>query len=466
MNNLWLRQVIDSIAERGRELLGLDTTAGKVDIETLCRQLLSGYGEASGIALSQEILRRYTELAAEQKLAFFKMLQEHFGPDLDAMQAAMAHYSQTRSADALAALNAAVEPPRQELFRQLNMAPGGTARLVAMRDDLLSSLRVDPELKAVDADLKHLLSSWFNRGFLQLRSIDWRSPAHVLEKLIGYEAVHEIQGWDDLRRRLMQDRRCFAFFHPAMDEEPLIFVEVALVRGMASEVGSLLDPGSEVLDPAKADTAIFYSINNTQRGLRGISFGNFLIKQVLSELDAEFPGIKNAATLSPLPLFATTLNQALEGNEQFFTTGELDGILEEYADDLCQAAGLKTGKGMTRQALQALLNNTPLDHRDVLREPLTQLALAYLTLTRPGRGSLRDPVASFHLSNGASMERLNPFADTSGHGMGNAYGMMVNYLYDTNKVVSNHERFVTQGEINMSDALAKRYKTITAIRHG
>jgi len=228
--NHWLQNVIDSIAERGRELLKLDSSeVDTLDILSLCQQLLSGQGEASGIALSQEILRSYRHMSNDEKRSFFQMLDNEFKPDFEQIETVMNRYKASRSAEDLIALNTAVEAPRQELFRRLNMAPNGTANLVALRADLQKLLRKEPSLKSVDADLKHLLSSWFNRGFLQLSNIDWNSPAQILEKLINYESVHAIQGWDDLRRRLMKDRRCFAFFHPAMPDEPLIFVEVSFV---------------------------------------------------------------------------------------------------------------------------------------------------------------------------------------------------------------------------------------------
>ena len=284
MKNLWFRNMLDSIAVQGRELIGLDNAErSKQGIETLCSQLLAGRGEASGIALSQEILRRYSGLDDDSKLDFFHKLAMDFSPKFEPLQMAFSRYQKTLSAEDLIALNGAVEAPRQELFRRLNMAPHGTARLVSLRADLLAVVKRNPTLKSVDADLKHLFSSWFNRGFLQLHNIDWKSPAYILEKLINYESVHAIDGWQDLRRRLLKDRRCFAFFHPAMPDEPLIFIEAAFVKGLSCKISVLIDPQAPVLDPVLADTAIFYSINNTQKGLSGISFGNFLIKQVLTE---------------------------------------------------------------------------------------------------------------------------------------------------------------------------------------
>lgn len=462
MNHLWLQNIVDSIAERGRELLGLDNSGRQQqDLVGLCQQLLAGEGEASGIALSQEILTRYQAMTMENKRAFFQMLAQVFEPDMDQILTSVSQYQASRSADDLIALNAAVESPRQELFRRLNMAPNGTANLVAVRADLNKLIKDNPALRAVEADLKHLLTSWFNRGFLQLQNIDWTSPAHVLEKLINYESVHEIQGWDDLRRRLMKDRRCFAFFHPAMPDEPLIFIEVAFVQGLADDIGPLIDPDAPELDPKKADTAIFYSINNTQAGLRGISFGNFLIKQVLTELAMEFPWIKTSSTLSPLPGFASWLSRWLEGESQHPNSRVFDEILQRHAQslkDIAAQAGLDstlTGKKL----LQTLLGKIAEIDNAELATILTRFALAYLT-TPDSDGRLPDPVAMFHLANGARLERINPNANKTPRGIASSYGVMVNYLYDLHDVETNHEAFVTKGEIRTSDMLQKERKQL------
>lgn len=459
----WFKNVIDSIADRGRELLGLDSSEIDThDFHTLCQQLLSGHGEASGIALSQEILRSYSCMSDENKLTFFQMLDEEFKPDLDKIKIAMARYNASRSAEDLITLNDAVEAPRQELFRRLNMAPNGTANLVTLRADLLKVLKKHPSLKSVDADLKHLLLSWFNRGFLQLGSIDWASPAKILEKLINYESVHEIQGWDDLRRRMMKDRRCFAFFHPAMPDEPLIFVEVAFVQGLSDEVGCLLDPESPELDPENTDTAIFYSINNTQAGLRGISFGNFLIKQVLSELTNEFPWIKISSTLSPIPTFTAAINRWLKNSEMLPLHTEFSDIIKRNSTLLKEIStqhGLEPDQD-DKKLLDILLEKHFDKDNCELATILNELALSYLTFPNEN-GKLSDPVAMFHLSNGARLERLNPCADKSEHGISTSFGMMVNYLYDMNDVELNHEAFVSKGQIMMSDTLNKTFKKFT-----
>lgn len=460
MNNDWLRDVFDSIAIRGREILGLENNAAnKQDLHTLCRQLLMGQGEASGIALSQEILHIYNTIITDEKKVFFQMLAQEYNPRLDQLQIAMEKYQRSHSAQDLVDLTAAVEAPRQELFRRMNMAPDGTASLVGLRADLLDLLKDNPELIAVDADLKHILTSWFNRGFLQLQDIDWRSPAHILEKLINYESVHEIQGWDDLRRRLMKDRRCFAFFHPAMPDEPLIFIEVALVQGITSAITDLIDPDTTELDPKRADTAIFYSINNTQKGLRGISFGHFLIKQVLTELSFECPWIKVTSTLSPVPSFSSALEHWFKGDSQQPHQMLFEVIAREHSTSIKAIAEQYTIDSMQTEKtiLKALLLNKEVLKEGAIINILSSLALAYL-ISRNDDGKLPDAVARFHLSNGAQLERINVNADMSEHGISTSYGIMVNYLYDLSALESNHEAFVTRGKVMMSDSLLKKVK--------
>src|ERR1700680_796316 len=281
----------------------------------LAATLLSERSEASGALVARQLDEVLRALDASDRHGFQRYLAMESQPDRAARRAAAERYLADGTAEAAAALARAADPPRQELLRRINMAPGGTGALIAMRSEIASCLRGEPELKLLDADLKHLFASWFNRGFIELRRIDWQTPAAVLEKLIAYEAVHEIKGWDDLRRRLAPDRRCFAFFHPALPGEPLLFVEVALVRGLAKAMAPLLalEPDEEAAraQAARADTAIFYSISNCQDGLRGISFGNCLTKQVVEDLHAEFPQLERFSTLSPVPGFRRWLMQRL-----------------------------------------------------------------------------------------------------------------------------------------------------------
>jgi malonyl-CoA decarboxylase len=301
-----------------------------------------------------------------------------------------------------------VEPARQELFRRLNLAPGGTAALIQMRRHLLATLRDHPERMSIDSDLAHLFRSWFNGGFLTLRRIDWGTSAAVLERLIQYEAVHQIQGWDDLRRRLEADRRCYAFFHPALPGEPLIFIEVALTERISARVQPLLDPNAEVLDPARARCAVFYSITHCQEGLRGISFGTLLIKQVVEDLKRNLPRIRRFATLSPIPDF-----------QKWLATERIDVL-----DNL--------------ESRAARLHNEPIAAD--LRDELMRLCAFYLTRATRGKAPF-DSVARFHLANGASLERLNWLADTSESGIRRSFGIMANYVYRPDDLERNHEAY-------------------------
>ena len=302
--------------------------------------------------------------------------------------------------------------------------------------------------------MKHLFKSWFNRGFLRLERISWQTSALVLEKLIRYESVHEINGWADLRRRLLADRRCFAFFHPALADEPIIFVEVALSQGLTGSLEPLLDVDAPVLPPEKADTAIFYSINNCLRGLRGVPFGNFLIKQVVAELAAEFPNIKTYSTLSPLPRFSEALRDTR--NERGFTSERLSRLLADFARDLTKAAGRRDPVDAFFRLLEQ-----PLSHRDVLAAPLERLALAYLTMARRD-GKLYDSVATFHLSNGARLERINAFGNLRPYGLEVSYGVTANYRYLPAELEENHEQFVREGQIRMSNSLSREQKAVAA----
>jgi malonyl-CoA decarboxylase len=386
--------------------------------------LLSERGEASGALLARELHGVLRTLDAGERHGFQRYLATEFQPDTAALRIAAERYLADTTAEAAAALAQAADPPRQELLRRMNMAPGGTGTLIAMRSEITAHLRHEPELKLLDADLKHLFASWFNCGFLELRRIDWQSPAAVLEKLIAYEAVHAIKGWDDLRRRLAPDRRCFAFFHPALPGEPLIFVEVALVEGLATSMPPLLSQDVEE-DTARAqatgaDAAIFYSISNCQDGLRGVSFGNFLIKQVVEELRAEFPQLERFSTLSPAPGFRRWLTQQLaeESNPDAALLPKF--ARDDWWDDPEQS--------------------------EPLRAALMRLCATYLTRP-PSPGNRIDPVARFHLGNGARLERINWLGNTELRAIQESFGIMVNYLYDHDSIENNHEAFVRGGAI-------------------
>jgi len=420
------------------------------DVSSLCRQLLSERGEASQTALAQEIINGYRVMKDGQRLKFFEMLSRDFAPDQTVILKAAAEYQRTPGPATLGTLSAAVESPRQELFRRINTAPRGTETLVAMREHLLAGNN-DGDFASLDADLRHLFRSWFNRGFLRLERINWHTSALILEKLIGYESVHEINGWPDLHRRLEADRRCFAFFHPALVDEPIIFVEVALSKGLTGDLEPLLGIQAPVLASEKADTAIFYSINNCLRGLRGVPFGNFLIKQVVAELGAELPKIQTYSTLSPLPNFSAALRD--QGNEDGFTRDRLLRLLAGYDRDLLAAGG---GSDPV-EALFHLLEE-PLEHREVLAGPLQRLALAYLTQVRQ-KGKLYDSVATFHLSNGARLESINTFGNLRPYGLRASFGVTANYRYLPAELEENHERFV-RGEIRVANGLGSDYRAV------
>ncbi|ETA51138.1 malonyl-CoA decarboxylase [Ponticoccus alexandrii] len=371
--------------------------------EDLTADLIGATGEVTGQAVARQLLDRYEGWSDEDRLAFFRHLATAMDVQPEAVRAALAAYEEAPGKASYRAFAAAAEPPRQELIRRLNMVPGATHLLVRMRADLLRLGRGEEALMALDLDFRHLFASWFNRGFLVLRPISWESPAAILEKIIAYEAVHAIDSWDDLRRRLQPaDRRCFAFFHPAMPDEPLIFVEVALTQGVATSVQALLAEDRTLRAADQADTANFYSISNCQAGLAGISFGNSLIKQVAADLSQALPGLKTFVTLSPMPGF------------------------------------------------RRWLADQGLDRDDMTETQQRQLGAHYLTRAKRGDGQPLDPVARFHLGNGALVHALNAGADTSPKGLKQSHGLMVNYLYDLARVSQNHERFAAAQEVAMS----------------
>ena len=443
MNTTFFSEMLQSIADRGRALIqrrepARERSAGLVE---LCEALLSGRGEASGVALASDILARYEDLTIGPRIAFFETLATTFGPDRGGIEAAIAAWRQSPSDTTAVELHHASEPRRLELFRRLNLAPGGTAALVRMREELMDAMDHRDDLAVIDNDFVHLFSSWFNRGFLVLRRIDWSSPAIILEKIIRYEAVHQIRDWDDLRRRIdPPDRRCYAFFHPALVDEPLIFVEVALTRDIPPAIAPILADKREEVDPERATTAVFYSITNCQRGLAGVSFGHFLIKQVVEELSRELGRVSSFVTLSPAPNFAEWLKRE-RANTASAALDEED-----------------------RRALAAL--DEPNYWRaaklvEALREPLLRAAAWYYVRARNRRGLPLDAVARFHLGNGARLERLNWPADTSERALAQSCGLMVNYLYDLSYIEKNHEAYAQQRAIVAANAVTRLVHTPT-----
>ncbi len=437
MNASFFSEMLQSIADRGRALIqrrepARERSAGLVE---LCEALLSGRGEASGVALAREILARYATLTIGPRIAFFEALETTFGHDRTRIDAAIAAWRASPSAENAAELHRASEPRRLELFRRLNLAPGGTAALVRMREQLIDAMDHRDDLAAIDNDFVHLFSSWFNRGFLVLRRIDWSTPAVILQKIIQYEAVHQIRDWDDLRRRIdLPDRRCYAFFHPALVDDPLIFVEIALTREIPAAIAPILADKRDIVDPERATTATFYSITNCQRGLNGVSFGHFLIKQVVEDVSREVPRVSTFVTLSPAPNFAEWLKRE-RAREASLALDDED-----------------------RAALAALDNpdwwRTP-EIAENLREPLLRAAAWYYMRGRNGRGLPVDAVARFHLGNGARLERLDWLGDSSERALAQSYGLMVNYLYDLDYIERNHEAYAQQHAVVAAGSVSR-----------
>ncbi len=397
-----LADLLSTVFER-RQRLGRAGQRDDRPIEVLTADLIGAAGEVSGTTVAQNLLNRYAEMDDAAKLAFFHHLARDMNIDAARVRQALDAYETAQTKPTYRAFMQAAEPPRQELIRRLNQVPGATGALVSMRADLLRLGRDIDTLQALDIDFRHLFASWFNRGFLVLRRINWESPAQILDKIIAYEAVHQIDSWDDLRRRVEpSDRRCFAFFHPAMPDEPLIFVEVALTQGVPGSVQGVLAENREMIEAEAADTAVFYSISNCQAGLASISFGNSLIKQVAADLALEMPGLKTFVTLSPIPGLADWL-------------AETDDAVTPEEDDRIRS-----------------------------------LAAHYLLDVKRRDGLPRDPVARFHLGNGALIHQVSANADLSEKGLAQSRGAMVNYLYDLAKVSQNHERFAVDHQIAAS----------------
>lgn len=438
MDRSSLSELLQRFSRQGRDLFRRHLTFAAAQparsrvelLSEMARELISNRGEASGVAIATDMLRLYEAAGKPERAEFFSALALEFNPNRSALTAAWKRF-EAEGWSAYPDLVKVVEAPRQEMLRRLNLAPGGTAALVKMRADLLA-MRDTPGAALVEADLAHLLQSWFNRGFLSMRAINWSSPANLLERVIGYEAVHHIRDWNDLRRRLdPPDRRCYAFFHPAMADDPLIFVEVALTRCIPDSIQDLLAPDRVPSTGADANTAVFYSISNCQPGLRGISFGHFLIKQVATDLKREIPTLKHFVTLSPLPGFMAWL-------------GVHDPALAQAAEGDASAS----------------------------RDRLLASAIRYLLETKDKEGRPADPVARFHLGNGARLEQLNWMADDSEKGLRQSAGMMVNYLYDLPAIEELHERFAKRGSITMGkpfrELIAKLDPALSNVmeRHG
>jgi malonyl-CoA decarboxylase len=426
LNVSFLQELLNTVAEQSRQLIPWALSSDD-DIVALSRALMSGRGEASGVAIAREIVQVYQGLSPQQRRAFFEFLADGMAPNPTTVRAAAEGFLATPTPTALNRLQQAVESPRQEFFRRLNLAPGATERIVAMREELLRALKDKPGLAAVDDDLRHLLGSWFNRGFLVLRRIDWQTPAAILDKIIAYEAVHEIKGWDDLRRRLEPaDRRCFAFFHPALVDDPLIFVEVALCEEVPASINEVLDAAPPVTMPKAPTTAVFYSISNCQEGLKGISFGNFLIKQVVEELVRERPSLTSFVTLSPIPGFARWLNRGISEADP--------AVLSQ--DERVALSGIAAPDWLDQPAAESRI-----------KPVLLAAAARYFLQAKAVDNRPIDAVARFHLGNGARLDRINWRADVSQKGLRESLGLMVNYRYELKEIERNHEAYANEGRV-------------------
>ncbi|GAA5170183.1 MULTISPECIES: malonyl-CoA decarboxylase [Halomonadaceae] len=434
MNMSFLQELFSTITQRDalrRKRSEALAPVSHAELIAACKALLESDGEASSITLARRALDLYARLGEDDKLRFFERLTGEFSADPEHIDAAYQRYQASRDNRDLQALFDACEPSRQEVLRRLNLTTDGTHELVGMREDLLGLLKAHPDLQPLNADFGHLFGSWFNRGFLVLRRIDWNTPAAILERIIHYEAVHEIQDWNDLRRRLdARDRRCFAFFHPAIGDEPLIFVEVALHRGLPDRIQPILSGTHGVEDPDSVDSAAFFGISNCQTGLRGISFGNFLIKQVVQELKQELPNLRHFVTLSPVPGFRQWLDSLRDSEDRLDDEArETLALLDEpdWHSDPAKA--------------------------DRLRDAIKPLAAHYLLHEKNAQGLPLNPVARFHLGNGAELNRINWLGDVSTKGLQQAAGLMVNYLYVPEEIERNHEHYTTNGTIARSSSV-------------
>ena len=403
----------------------------KLDAAKLtAKKLLSARGEANAQSMAIKLIDCYEHLDKRSQTEFFNYLSSEFNPDPTLVVDAANRYNTERNESSLIHLFQTVEPPRQELLRRVNRAPAGTATILKMRQTLLSYLKDHPAFRAADSDMHHLLSSWFNPGFLELHQITWNSPAQLLEKIIEHESVHAIDGWDDLRRRLQPDRRCFAFFHPQLPGEPLIFVEVALVPGIAKDIGGLINKQAPVGEPKSFKAAIFYSISNCQPGLKGVSLGNFLIKRVAQKLIEEIPSLKIFSTLSPIPGFTQWLDAGAPLPEEKLSPAQTRKWQEAQKS-------LAVGSMGWAERMKAGWHPERCDEAE--KTALMRLCSLYLMFKTPEpRG---DAVGKFHLSNGATLHQINWAADLSKKGLQHSAGIMVNYLYELDKVEEQHEAF-------------------------
>jgi malonyl-CoA decarboxylase len=428
-----LKKIISSIADAGQKIFKKPKIKSN-DLDSiinLCDELLSNKGIVFGITVARDITNLYQELSHENKLIFFKKINEKYKPNYGEVDSAVKLYTQSRDEKSLSKLFIAAEGKRRELFRRMNIAPNGTAIIVKMREDLLSLIEKNKELIYLDGDLIHLFKAWFNPGFLNLEKITWETKALVLEKIIKYERVHLMKDMNDLKRRLGEDRRFFSFFHPALEDEPVIFVQVALTKGLGKSIQEIMKPGSDI--EKKYDTATFYSISNCQEGLTRVTLGNFLIKRVIFEIQEELPNIKKFGTLSPIPGFAEWLYYSDEN--------KIKNILQKSSSDMSflKSPNFKAG-----------------DMRIIsYKENIIKLVAHYLINEKDLNGFPVGDVTRFHLRNGATINDIVINADISEAGFKRSFGVMVNYLYELNDIEKNHEDFINNKKVIYSRELKK-----------
>ena len=430
---MFLKKIINSIADAGKELLNKALPVQK-NLETLlelCDDLISYKGVASGIAIAREISEIYLSLSKEDKKKFFLAIDEKFKPNLEAAEEKSLEFIKNKNTNTLKELSSLAEGNRQEFIRRINMAPNGTAFLVSMREDLLRFVLENSSLADLDEDFRHLFRSWFNPGFLRLERITWDTKAAVLERIISYEKVHKIKDMTDLKRRLEEDRRFYAYFHPVLPDEPLIFVQVAFTQGLGNSVQDLIKP--MMANEPKADTATFYSISNCQQGLMRVTLGNFLIKRVVYEIQQENPKIKHFGTLSPLPGFAEWVNY-LEENKLRSILGNEDYEKVKFL----RSTDIKIGD-------PRIIEN---------KKIIKKLTVHYLIKEKVNNKPV-NAVTRFHLGNGASIENIVINANVSDYGYQESFGIMVNYSYHLDKLEKIHEDYISNNHISYSEKIKK-----------
>ena len=428
------KQIISSIADAGQKLFSKkDIKKNDLDsIISLCDDLISHKGAAFGITVARDITELYQSLSPANKLLFFKKINEKYKPSFTKVNEAIENYTKSQNEKTLSDLFKVSEGKRRELFRRMNMAPNGTAIIVALREDLIKILKDNKELSELDNDLRHLFKAWFNPGFLKLAKITWDTKAAVLEKIIKYERVHQIKDMNELKRRLGEDRRFFSYFHPALEDEPIIFVQVALTNGLGKSIQELMKPSSD--EKKTYDTATFYSISNCQEGLSRVTLGNFLIKRVVYEIQEELPHIKNFGTLSPIPGFTDWLRYVEEP--------KIKNILTSFKNQdvsFLKSQDLKLGDSR-------IIEN---------KEAIKKLVAHYIVNEKNQQGLPMNDVTRFHLGNGAIVEDIVINANISEQGFKRAYGVMVNYLYELNNIEKNHEDYMNNNKVIVSDKIKK-----------